>query len=84
MKKTYSKPELFYERYELTSSIAGNCAVGLPVQDITPTNYFNCTVDIGGGDKLFLDEGIGCNTEPIEGNGFCYETFALNEMLWSS
>ncbi|MGM9591436.1 MAG: hypothetical protein ACI3VK_01805 [Oscillospiraceae bacterium] len=84
MKKAYSKPELYYERYELSSNIAGNCATGLPVGEIGPYDYETCTVGIGGGNKLFLNVGIGCNTEPIEGNGYCYQSFALNEMLFSS
>lgn len=84
MKKAYSKPELYYERYELSSNIAGNCATGLPVGDILQSYYTDCKVSVGGGDFLFLNEGMGCNTEPIEGNGYCYQSFALNEMLFSS
>lgn len=84
MKRKYSKPELYYERYELSSNIAGNCATGLPVVGINPTDYRTCTVNVGGGDFLFLTEGIGCNTLPIEGDGFCYQSFSTNEMLFSS
>ena len=84
MKKAYSKPELYYERYELSSNIAGNCATGLPVGEILQSYYTDCKVSVGGGDFLFLDEGIGCNTEPIEGDGFCYEVYTATNMLWSS
>ncbi len=84
MKKAYSKPELYYERYELSSNIAGNCATGLPVGEINSGTYVDCKVSVGGGNFLFLSEGIGCNTEPIEGNGYCYQSFALNEMLFGS
>lgn len=83
MKKKYSKPELYYERYELSSNIAGNCATGLPVGEITSSNYRDCTVSVGG-DFLFLDEGIGCNIKPIDGNGYCYQSFATSEMLFGS
>ena len=84
MKKAYSKPELYYERYELSSNIAGNCATGLPVGEILQSYYTDCKVSVGGGDFLFLDEGIGCNTEPIEGDGFCYEVYTATNMLFSS
>ena len=84
MKKAYSKPELYYERYELSSTIAANRATRLPAGEILHSYYTACKVSVGGGDFLFLDEGIGCNTEPIEGNGYCYQSFALNEMLFSS
>lgn len=84
MKRKYSKPELYYERYELSSNIAGNCATGLPVVGINSTDYQTCTVNVGGGDLLFLTEVIGCNTLPIEGDRFCYQSFSTNEMLFSS
>lgn len=84
MKKAYSKPELYYERYELSSNIAGNCATGLPVGEIGPANYQSCTVNVGVG-KLFLDTAIGCDTEPSEKEiGFCYEVYTATNMLWSS
>lgn len=84
MKKKYSKPELYYERYELSSNIAGNCATGLPVGEINSGTYIDCKVSVGGGDFLFLTEGIGCNTKPIEGDGYCYQSFATSEMLFGS
>lgn len=85
MKKAYSKPELYYERYELSSNIAGNCATGLPAGEIGPYDYETCTVGIGGGNKLFLNTAIGCDTAPSEEEiGFCYEVYTANNMLWSS
>ncbi len=85
MKKAYCKPELYYESYELSSNIAGNCATGLPsVGEVNMSNYGDCRVDVGGGDFLFLAQGIGCNTAPSEGDGYCYQTFATDIMLFNS
>ena len=84
MKKAYSKPELYYERYELSSNIAGNCATGLPVNEIGPTDHMSCTVNVGVG-MLFLQANSDCDTEPIEKDfGFCYEVYTASNMLWSS
>ena len=83
MKKAYSKPELYYERYELSSNIAGNCATGLPVGEITQGSYTNCTVKVGDDSWMFTSE-PNCNTEPSEDYGFCYEVYTATNMLWSS
>ena len=55
MKRKYEKPALYFEEYELSSSIAGNCGNKLFQDKIYAGNYLNCKVDAGGGDFLFLD-----------------------------
>ncbi len=84
MKKAYCKPELYYESYELSSNIAGNCATGLPVGEVNMSSYSSCAVNVGGGDFLFLNDGIGCTTVPSEGDSYCYQSFATDIMLFNS
>ncbi len=65
MKRKYEKPALYFEEYELSSSIAGNCGNKLFQDKIYAGNYTSCKVDAGGGDFLFLDSFIGCNTNLV-------------------
>lgn len=85
MKRKYEKPALYFEEYELSSSIAGNCGNKLFQDKIYAGNYETCKVDAGGGDFLFLDPTIGCNTYPGEdGVPYCYQVPSTNEMLFNS
>lgn len=85
MKRKYEKPALYFEEYELSSSIAGNCGNKLFQDKIYAGNYMNCKVDAGGGDFLFLDSAIGCNTNPgADGDLYCYQVPSTNEMLFNS
>lgn len=83
MKRTYTKPELFYEEYELTEAIAGNCGNKLYLDKVNSGSYLSCTVDMGGGDFLFMSP-PSCNTDPADIGGICYEAYAENEMLFNS
>ena len=85
MKRNYEKPALYFEEYELSSSIAGNCGNKLFQDKIYAGNYTSCKVDAGGGDFLFLDSAIGCNTDPgADGKLYCYQVPSTNEMLFNS
>lgn len=73
MKRTYTKPELFCEEYELSASIAGNCGIEMHVRDVNFGDYTSCGIKMGF-DWLFMDE-PNCDTFP-EGdgdNGICYQ-----------
>lgn len=67
MKKEYKKPELLFNSFELSMSIAGGC--GSPTQ--TPSES-QCGIDFGG--KVLFLEGIsGCADKVEDGhNGLCY------------
>lgn len=85
MKRRYEKPALYFEEYELSSSIAGNCGNKLFQDKINSGSYTTCTVDAGGGDFLFLDPYRGCNTDPgADGKLYCYQVPSTNEMLFNS
>lgn len=73
MKRTYTKPELFCEEYELSVSIAGNCGVEMRTHEVNTNDWKTCGFKMGF-DWLFVSE-TNCNTRP-EGedgdNGICY------------
>ncbi len=85
MKRKYEKPALYFEEYELSSSIAGNCGNKMYQDKIYAGSYTTCKVDAGGGDFLFVDQYMGCNILP-EDNGlpYCYQVPSTNEMLFNS
>ena len=84
MKRNYEKPALYFEEYELSSSIAGNCGNKLFQDKIYAGDYKSCKVDAGGGDFLFLDSSF-CNTHPgADGELYCYQVPSTNEMLFNS
>lgn len=75
MKKTYSKPEIVFESFSLSQSIAAGC----DVKTNTPAQG-QCGLDFGGL-MLFLDSMSGCPDIPVtseggdgEYNNICYHT----------
>lgn len=77
MKKAYSKPEIVFENFSLSTNIAGDCEV----KTWLPSNN-SCGLEFTGIGKVFLDTMGGCTEEdgyPIpsvggdgEFNGLCY------------
>lgn len=53
MKKTYSKPELFYECFSLLNSIAANCEIALDHAD-----WLTCSAEIPGVGNVFMTNGV--------------------------
>jgi len=87
MKKTYNAPELYYEEYELCTSIAGNCGNKLFQDKITSNSYLDCTVEMGRpGQVLFVEDNtLGCTVTPTEEDGYlCYQSFSTNDMIFNS
>lgn len=68
MRKAYSKPEIFFEDFSLTTNIAANC----DVKTNTPS-LDACGVDMGG-DMVMLDKVTGCITKITDGyyDSLCY------------
>ena len=67
MKKAYVKPEVYFESFELSSSIAVQCA--------KPINYAagTCKEGLGGyADLIFLDTTTTCQATPDK-YGYCYD-----------
>ena len=68
MKKSYSKPEILFEDFSLSSSITAGCDLDTPM----PSYEENCGYPIRGG-TVFVD-GAQCTSTPQDGmyEGFCY------------
>ena len=85
MKKTYRKPEIFFENFSLSTSIAGNCdiAIGLPSQ-------FVCGIpdENGLGMKIFnTNLGGDCSIpggDDAKHDGFCYHVPTAGMVLFNS
>ena len=74
MKKAYTKPEIAYESFMMSTNIAGDC------EGATPSNYSNydsCGLLLSGL-FVFLEGYNGCTDLPIGANdswdGYCYHT----------
>lgn len=77
MKKQYVKPELYFENFELSTSIA-TCT--------NPTNTPNggtCGIDLGDGTVAFIQGGV-CNYQPEDGPKYCYDVPSDTNKLFNS
>ena len=84
MKKTYSKPDIAFESFSLSTSIAGNCEVKTDTK-----GGGECGYPMDGLGMLFI-VGMGACTTPITDemslnfNGFCYHVPMENSNLFNS
>ena len=77
MKKNYSKPQIMFDSFELSQSIAGACA-GVQ-SDQAP---YDCPVDFGGPLTLFAAM---CDITPAPGdNKVCYDVPSDDSRLFGS
>ena len=85
--KKYVKPELFYERYELSQHIA-DCA-----WELTSGSKETCSAQADpdllpiGSDRLFLSDGTGCTLIGGEGGAYqnyCYQDGAQGVRVFAS
>lgn len=80
MKKEYKKPELLFDSFELSVSIATGC-VGTPVGPTENT----CGIDFGGAGVLFLNGMTVCTTKIEDGDeGYCYHAPSPGNSLFNS
>ena len=91
MKKTYSKPDIFFEDFSLSTSIAAGC-------EVYPTNSTDaCGVKWKKGAYLFTSALYGCNRiitdaekDPeknlvdSKGNGLCYHNPSADYNVFNS
>ena len=75
MKKTYTKPELYFESFELSANVASSCAV--------PTNHAQFECQPIPGVIMFMDKTTGCAVTPDE-NGLCYQAHLDSVTLFTS
>ena len=80
MKKTYSKPEIVFEDFTLSTAIAGPC--GNPTS--TPA-AMQCGVSFGG-TTIFVANVTGCATKVEDDgtNGYCYNVPTADSNLFNS
>lgn len=72
MKKVYRKPEIYFECFQLTSSIAGTCTVTLQEKNT-------------GGMSIFLEDMGTCVYHPADGeNGICYDVPTEDDRVFAS
>ena len=78
MKKTYVKPEVYFESFELSANIAAGCVFK------TYHTEYECTYSVAG-KKLFLSPNI-CTTSPqdYDGTSMCYNNPTDDTKLFSS
>jgi len=86
MKKTYSKPEIFYESFAACTNIAAGCEriVGNPSKD-------SCAIEGSGGVAVFTDTLSVCDFTPEkmgqaadQWDGFCYHVPTEKTNLFNS
>ena len=77
MKKSYSKPQIMFEDFSLSTNIAGDCdnKVGSPSED-------QCGVEYDG-DMIFSTTISGCNVYPAE-DLICYHNPSESSNLFNS
>lgn len=67
MKKSYVKPQVLFESFQLSANIAGNCSfkTGHAIDECAYTT---------GGRPVFVDGVTACTTTPADGkwDGMCY------------
>lgn len=81
MKKNYSKPDILFESFSLSTSVAAGCAVITPLPQIDQCGlprFYNWI--------LFHNEIQGCNRTPTtnDGDGICYHPPTEQTNLFSS
>lgn len=80
MKKSYSKPDILFESFSLSSSVAAGCAVDtpLPQSDKCGLPYFNWVI--------FMNELQGCTKIVSTGlmDGVCYHPPTEQTNLFTS
>lgn len=81
MKKTYVKPQVFFEDFQLSASIAAGC-------EYTTNHTMNmCAYEITGGRSVFIDETTSCLDVKVQNGQYgnvCYHVPADTSNLFTS
>lgn len=80
MKKTYSKPDIVFEDFSLSSSIAGTCNVIVNNSVENSCAYF----DERNNKYVFTNEIAACTTKNQDGDGICYHIPLESNDLFNS
>lgn len=81
MKKTYVKPMVAFESFQMTSNIAGDCE-----EIIKNQSRDTCGLSIGGNMTAFITKENGCSFETVDGNPdyACYHVPTDDNNLFNS
>lgn len=82
MKKTYSKPDILFESFSLSTSIAAGCEV-----KITTIAAKQCGMKFGDTVVFTADMGNVCSTKVVDGSlydGLCYHVPTESNNLFNS
>lgn len=86
MKKYYSKPDIMFEDFSISTNIAGDCEV----KTNTPSNKDGCGLDMSG-ESVFLEGHNGCKDIPVTNLGgdgaygsLCYHVMSGEDNLFAS
>ena len=81
MKKSYVKPQVFFEDFHLSTSIAAGC-------EYTTNHALNdCTYKIAGGRNVFVDANTNCHDITAPGGDYgavCYHVPSDTNNLFTS
>lgn len=83
MKKPYVRPEVYFESFELNTSIAAGCSAGYNHDNTTFGNPNSCALKYGN-DTVFLDAAAGCSLTEFDKDQFCYHVPLANNVIFSS
>ncbi len=82
MKKAYVKPQLYFDSFELSTSIATGCSAGYDHDNTNFGSPNNCNYFYGT-DKVFLNL-ISCDIEDPGESMYCYHVPTPNDKVFSS
>ena len=77
MKKQYVKPELYFEDFELSTTVATGCSI------IVDHAVTDCTIDIPGIGKIFITDSC-MRREVADNDKICYNVPFDSNKLFSS
>lgn len=77
MKKAYVKPQVYFEDFRLSTSIAGGCAW-------TASFAENCPVKVPGTQETYITDNTCTFTVPATNDKFCYHVPMDNKNVFSS
>ena len=79
MKKQYVKPELYFENFELSTSIAATCTAISTLQSKETLCAYNDGVEV-----IFLVGNANCQTTDDGKGKYCYDVFNGEDVVFSS
>lgn len=82
MKKTYVKPEVYFESFKLSTSIATGCSEGYDQNNTNSGDPYACVLYFGT-DTVFVAANQSCNPL-LDFNNFCYHVPSPNDRVFSS